>query len=80
MALLKQIETSYQVPAEYWKIMDCPTSFVIRGYYNQEAREAEANTLGEFEYEIPEEILSQFKTALYNHLKTLPEWEGARDC
>lgn len=77
MALRKQIETSYNVPAEYWKIMDLPTTFIIKGYYNQEARRAGANTLGESEYEIPEEILNNFKTELYNYLKTLPEWDGA---
>lgn len=79
MALQKQILTSYQVPAEYWKIMDCPTKFVIKGYYNRQAREAEANTLGEFEYEIPLEILDSFKRELYQYLKTLPEWEEAQD-
>lgn len=74
MALQKTIQTSYQVPAEYWKIVDLPATFKIVGYVNREARLAGANALGEFEYLISEDTLNQIKTLLYNEVKTKEEF------
>jgi len=80
MALIKQIETPSGVVAEYHHISKSFFDHIhIDTFLNQEKRQANANTLADEWIELPDEVKDAVLTVIYNHLKTLPKWEGAID-
>lgn len=54
-------------------------NFQVLGYATKEARDLELGPVFLSEHSIPTEKFTGL-ASLYEHLKTLPEFEGAEDC
>ena len=89
MALIVNIPTSnigVSVNQAYAKIDNFlyhtnTLNFSVIFYYNQEARQKSATPIFADNRNINlSEISGDILPALYNYLKTLPEYEGATDC
>lgn len=86
MALLKEIKNDLDIPVKYWKIIsiiyrytDQPqTSIQLLGYLDEEGRDK--NNLIETQTYTFEEIIQGLnQNSAYNRLKTLSDFEGAKD-
>jgi hypothetical protein len=89
MALFLNIQTSnigVSVNQAYAKIdsflgHNNTLNFGVMFYYNQDARQKFATPIFSKNHVINlSEISGDILPALYNYLKTLPEYEGATDC
>ncbi len=89
MALIKNITQNDGVPTNYHRIffiqqtVNEQTSIVVLSYINEECREKEHDATSmpykvSSTYEVPyDETMTVSKA--YDYLKTLPEFEGAKD-
>lgn len=86
MALLKEIKNDLDIPVKYWKIIsiiyrytDQPqTSIQLLGYLDEEGRDK--NNIIETQTHTFEEIIQGLnQNSAYNRLKTLSDFEGAKD-
>lgn len=88
MALIKSIQTEFQVPAEYWHIGAVQEDFkgkgtevTFYGYANKEARDAGAQPMSAGKVQIAGEeyVAGADRAALYAIIKQRPEFESAVD-
>jgi len=93
MALSQVISTDYGVNATYWKIVDIhfnrfdkTAKVTVGGYLDKDSKDNGSNILKTFEYTISENIIcpenSQINVIhqIYNHIKTLGDFNTAIDC
>ena len=88
MALIKQIDTDFGIPAAYWNIgavqedfKGCGTEVTFYGYASKEAREAGKQPLSAGKVQIAGDdyIAGADRAALYAIIKQRPEFEGSVD-
>jgi hypothetical protein len=88
MALIKEIDTDYGIPATYWNIgavqedfKGMGTEVTFYGYASKEAREAGKQPLSAGKVQIAggEYVAGADRAALYAIIKQKPEFAGAQD-
>jgi len=88
MALIKEIDTDYGIPATYWNIgavqedfKGMGTEVTFYGYASKEAREAGKQPLSAGKVQIAGEeyVAGADRAALYAIIKQKPEFAGAQD-
>jgi len=88
MALIKEIDTDYGIPACYWNIgavqedfKGMGTEVTFYGYASKEAREAGKQPLSAGKVQIAGEeyVAGADRAALYAIIKQKPEFAGAQD-
>jgi hypothetical protein len=88
MALIKEIDTDYGIPASYWNIGAVQEDFkgkgtevTFYGYASKEARDAGKQPLsaGKMQVAGDEYVAGADRAALYFIIKQRPEFDGAVD-
>jgi hypothetical protein len=88
MALIKEIDTDYGIPACYWNIgavqedfKGMGTEVTFYGYASKEARESGKQPLSAGKVQIAGEeyVAGADRAALYAIIKQKPEFAGAQD-
>jgi len=88
MALIKEIDTDYGIPASYWNIGAVQEDFkgkgtevTFYGYASKEARDAGKQPLsaGKMQVAGNEYVAGADRAALYVIIKQRPEFDGAVD-
>jgi hypothetical protein len=93
MSLQQVISTDYGVNASYWKVVDIhfnrfdkTVKVTIAGYLDKESKDNGSNVLKTFEYAISENIVYSEESQtnviqkIYDHVKTLGDFNSAIDC
>jgi hypothetical protein len=93
MALSQVISTDYGVNASYWKVLNVhfnrtykTVEVIVAGYLDEESKNNGSNILKTFEYTMSENIIcpenSQINVIhqIYDHIKTLGDFNTAIDC
>lgn len=93
MALYQIISTDYGVNASYWKVVDIhfnrfdkTVKVTMAGYLDKESKDNGLNVLKRFEYTISENIVysedaqTNVIQKIYDHVKTLGDFNTAIDC
>ena len=88
MALQKNIDTAFGIPAVYWRVVEAREVFVegalhikLFGYLTKEARDAGKACIADIHvtFEGDKYKPSMSREEVYGLLKTLPEFAGALD-
>jgi len=88
MALIKEIQTEYKVPAVYWHIETIQENFVQKyiditflGYASEQARRENGSAMASGQTRISGEeyVAGADRAALYAIIKQKPEFAGAQD-